>query len=133
MCGNRLALCQRLRVHVDHRIGKYTTRDVLEDPWLEYVDTGEHQRRLTATIDNGHATESGDATRFSIYHAEPFTTSVGQKNKCRDRIHLAMRIERGVQIDVSDDLTVDDDERLVFEEGARVVERAAGAEYHRLF
>ena len=44
-----------------------------------------------------------------------------------------MSLERGVQIDVSDDLSVDDDKRLVFEKLARVIERAARAEYHRFF
>ena len=42
-----------------------------------------------------------------------------------------MSLERGLQIDVSDDLSVDDDKRLVFKECARVVECAAGAEYYR--
>ena len=38
-----------------------------------------------------------------------------------------MSLERGVQIDVGDDLSVDDDKRVAFEKLARVVERAAGA------
>src|SRR6185369_12143018 len=44
-----------------------------------------------------------------------------------------MGLDRGIQIDVGDDLSVDDDKRIVLEECARVVERAARAEYHRLF
>src|SRR5690242_11736362 len=43
-----------------------------------------------------------------------------------------MCVECGIQIDVSDDLSIDDDERLTLEECARVVERTARAEYHPL-
>jgi len=44
-----------------------------------------------------------------------------------------MRFQRGSQIDVRYDLSIDDDERLAFEKLARVVERSAGPEYHRFF
>src|SRR5687767_6343887 len=44
-----------------------------------------------------------------------------------------MSLERGVQIDVGDDLSVDDDKRLLFEELACVVECAAGPEDHWFF
>ena len=74
-----------------------------------------------------------DSSGFSFNDAEALATSVGQQNECRDCVRLSMSLERGIQIDVSDDLSVDDDKRLVLEERARVVERAARAEYHRLF
>ncbi len=44
-----------------------------------------------------------------------------------------MSLERGAQIDIGDDLSVDDDEGLAFEELARVVECSAGSEDHRFF
>src|SRR5215213_1764255 len=44
-----------------------------------------------------------------------------------------MCLERRRQIDVSDDFAVHDDKRLVLEELARVVERAARAQYLRFF
>jgi hypothetical protein len=42
-----------------------------------------------------------------------------------------MSLERGIQIDVGDDLSVDDDKRLTFKEGTRVIEGATRAEYYR--
>ena len=44
-----------------------------------------------------------------------------------------MSLERCFQVDISDDLSVDDDKRLVLEELARVVERTAGSEYLGFF
>ena len=44
-----------------------------------------------------------------------------------------MCFQRGVQIDISDDLAVDDDERFVLEKFARIIQRATCAQYHRLF
>src|SRR5262249_40432330 len=69
---------------------------------------------------------------FCIHDTEAFATSVGQQDERRDRVGFVMCLERRVQIDVSNDLSIDHDERLVLEKLARVVERAAGAEYHRL-
>ena len=44
-----------------------------------------------------------------------------------------MSFERGVQIDVGNDLSVDDNKRVAVEQRARIVDRAAGAENFRLF
>src|SRR4051794_4052578 len=118
---------------MDHRIRKDTTRNIVKDPRLEYVNSREHQRRLTTAVRDRHAAKSRDPTRFCVYNAETLTTGVGQQHECRDRVSFAMCLECGVQIDVSDELSINDDERLVLEERARVVERAARAEYHRLF
>src|SRR6185369_7770436 len=132
MCSHDLALRHRRRVNVDHRIRKHTTRYVFEDTWLEYVDAGEHQRRLTAAVRDGHATEPRDSSGFSLNNTEALTTSVRQKNECRNGVCFAMCLDRGIQIDVSNDLPVDDDKRILLEERARVVERATRAEYHGL-
>src|ERR1041384_8131198 len=42
-----------------------------------------------------------------------------------------MSFDRGVEIDIRNDLAVDDDKRLALEELARVVERATRPEDHR--
>ncbi len=44
-----------------------------------------------------------------------------------------MSLERSIQIDIGDDLSVDDDERLTFEKLSRVIESATRAEDYRLF
>ena len=43
-----------------------------------------------------------------------------------------MRLQRAAKIDVGNNLSVNDDKSLVFEKFARVIQRAAGAEDHRL-
>src|ERR1041384_7626775 len=94
------------------------------------MNSGEHQRhRSGATVDR-HTAESRNSTRFSFHDTEAFATSIGQQNKRCYCIRLPMSPERRIQIDIGDDLSVDDDKRLAFEEGARVIKRAAGAEYY---
>src|SRR6185437_10082669 len=43
-----------------------------------------------------------------------------------------MRLDCRVQIDISDDLSIYNHERLVLEKRARIIERPARPEYHRL-
>ena len=97
------------------------------------MNPGEHERGRFSAVRDGHATKSRDSTGFSFDHAEPLTKGVGEKDECRKRVCIAMSLQRCFQVDISDDLSVDHDERLVLEELARVVERTAGSEYLGFF
>src|ERR1041384_1336851 len=96
------------------------------------MNAGKHQRRLSCFTLDGHASESLNSTVLSFHDAEALTTTIRKQHQRRDGVHLPMSLERGVQVDVSNDFSVDDDKRLLFEKLARVVERAAGPEYLRL-
>src|SRR6185369_7516601 len=107
--------------------------NVFEDSRLHDVYAGEHQRRFSRAAIDGHTSKTSYAPVLSFHDTKALAATVGQKYECRQRVHASMSFERGAEIDVGDDLAVDDDKGVVFEERARVVECAAGAEYLRLF
>jgi hypothetical protein len=80
------------------------------------VDSGKHQRHLIGSAIDRHATESFDSTVFSFHHTESFAASVGKQNERCECIRLSMSLERGTQINVSDDLSVNDNKSFTFKE-----------------
>src|SRR5438067_2276843 len=106
-------------------------RNIVEDPRLENLNAGEHQRlHVYRSIKPRcwHPRESGDEALMSLNDAEFFAVSVLEQDKCRQRVSALVLFQCSVQINICNDLSVDDDEGVVFQEVSRVIHGAAGAQ-----
>ena len=87
MPDDDFARSHRLRINIAHRIRKYPFRNVIENPWFENVDSGEHQGR-SWIVDRGSwiggyrkARKFRDAGILCDLHfAEPFAFVVREKD-----------------------------------------------------
>src|ERR1041385_5003028 len=108
-------------------------RNILEDTRLENLNAGEHQRRRAGChISGWDPGEPGDEAVMSFDDAEPFAVSVLEQHQCRQRVSSLVLSQSSVQINIGNDLSVNYDERVVFQKVLRVIDRAAGAEDDRL-
>src|ERR1041385_8719261 len=110
-------------------------RDVIKDTRVENLNAGEHQRlraRDSIKRRSWHSGESGDQAIISLDDTELFAVPILEQHECRQRVLSLVLFDSRVQINICNDLSVDYDECVAFQEVARVVHSAAGAEDHRL-
>src|ERR1051326_3835875 len=110
-------------------------RDVVKDTRVENLNAGKHQRLLARSgikLCLWHSGEPSDQTVASFDDAEPFALFVLKQHECRQRVSPLVISQRGAQIDICNDLSIDDDEGVVFQEVSRIIHCAAGAEDRRL-
>src|ERR671919_1846882 len=92
-----------------------------------------HQRHGSGIVSCRHAAEPCDPSAFSFDDAEPFAASIWKKNERDQRVCASVSFQSRAQVNISNDLSVDDHECLMFEELTRVVESSTGPKYQRLF
>ena len=134
---NRFAPCDRLRIDVCRRMRKYSARDIRKYARLQNLYPGEHQWRtalilfgrpprrhggvsgradISGVIGRGRGTEASDQSVTGGDRAEPFTRRIGPQHERRQGLSPPVCFERLTEVNISRDLSVDDDERVVFEQ-----------------
>src|SRR5215213_767440 len=136
--GYALAALDGGHVNVRHGVREdgfpaRAARDVVEDASVEDLNPREHQRRVPAAAGLRVAAEAFDEAVAHVHDAVALARGVRAKDERRERSRSPVRFERGREVYVGRELSVDDDEVVRVEERSRVVYRAARAEYLRLF
>src|SRR5262249_61164437 len=96
------------------------------------VNPGEHQRGLGIGdwgLGVGESPKISDAVICcNLYLAEPFALRVGTQYECGKGILFTVRLDRCAEINVSNDLSIDDDKGLSLELIAHLIQCAGRTE-----
>src|ERR1043165_4517332 len=126
-----------LRVNISRRMRKDPARNVIEDARLENLNPCEEQWSfLTSSIiggvigrarRRGHSAEACHQAFQCFDDAEAFTLNVRVEDQSRQSFSLLMSAKGIQKIDVCDNLTIDDEKGLAFEQAPGVIECSARA------